>query len=211
MLTGSTSSLLEWLLGKGPAAEPITREAAKADPQAFEATVRAVMEIELYPDLAALTKITPFASKAGAQPKGRRASSHGGMNTNKAYPRDGCCVGTYTENLSCAKSTAWGRSCALIRAISTLASGLKARRAISVLLDKGEYSEKITFRCRPGAISDDSCAPAASGSINSANETSAGLHVTRRSPEVDSTPSTSPTCSITRIASVQPFFPRRVL
>src|SRR5262249_40723588 len=34
MLNNSPSSLLEWLLGKGPAVEPIPREAAKADPQA---------------------------------------------------------------------------------------------------------------------------------------------------------------------------------
>src|SRR5260370_29991166 len=115
------------------------------------------MTFSSLPDLAALTNITPLASNAGAQPGGRRASGHGGMNTKRAYPRDGRCAGTYTENLSCAKSTAWGRSCALNRAISTLASGLKARRAISALPDRVEDPEKIAFRCRPGTISDDSC------------------------------------------------------
>jgi len=58
MLNNSAASLLEWLLGKGPAAEPIIREAAKAAPQALEATVRAVMESEPHTELAALT--TPY-------------------------------------------------------------------------------------------------------------------------------------------------------
>jgi pimeloyl-ACP methyl ester carboxylesterase len=54
LLNGSASSLLEWLLGKGPAVDPITREAAKADPLAVETMVKAVMEIELRDELAAL-------------------------------------------------------------------------------------------------------------------------------------------------------------
>ena len=58
MLNSSAPSLLEWLLGKGPALEPIVREAAKADPQALEATMRAVMEYEPQSELAALT--TPY-------------------------------------------------------------------------------------------------------------------------------------------------------
>jgi pimeloyl-ACP methyl ester carboxylesterase len=52
LLNSSVASLLEWLLGKDPAVEPITREAAKADPQAVETTVRAVMETELRDELA---------------------------------------------------------------------------------------------------------------------------------------------------------------
>ena len=58
MLNNSASSLLEWLLGKGPTVDPITREAAKADPLALETTVRAVMESELQVELAALA--TPY-------------------------------------------------------------------------------------------------------------------------------------------------------
>jgi pimeloyl-ACP methyl ester carboxylesterase len=54
LLNTPAASLLEWLLGKGPAAEPIVREAAKGDPAAVEATVKAVMEIELSTELAAL-------------------------------------------------------------------------------------------------------------------------------------------------------------
>jgi pimeloyl-ACP methyl ester carboxylesterase len=54
LLNSPAASLLEWLLGKGPAVEPITREAAKADPQAVEDTVRAVMETDLREQLAAL-------------------------------------------------------------------------------------------------------------------------------------------------------------
>ncbi len=51
---GTAASLVEWLLGKGPDVEPISREAAKADPQALEATVRAVTEQEVRTELAAL-------------------------------------------------------------------------------------------------------------------------------------------------------------
>jgi pimeloyl-ACP methyl ester carboxylesterase len=58
VLNSSAASLLEWLLGKGPAVEPITREAAKADPLALETTVHAVMEAEPQAELAALT--TPY-------------------------------------------------------------------------------------------------------------------------------------------------------
>jgi pimeloyl-ACP methyl ester carboxylesterase len=55
LLNTSPASLLEWLLGKGPVVEPITREAAKADPQAVDITVKAVLENELRDELAALT------------------------------------------------------------------------------------------------------------------------------------------------------------
>ena len=58
MLNNSASNLLEWLLGKGPAVEPITREAAKADPQALETTMRALIESEPLTDLGTLT--TPY-------------------------------------------------------------------------------------------------------------------------------------------------------
>jgi pimeloyl-ACP methyl ester carboxylesterase len=51
---GPAAGLLDWLLGKGPELEPISREAAKADPQALEATVRAVMEQDVRAELAAL-------------------------------------------------------------------------------------------------------------------------------------------------------------
>ncbi|MCC7358888.1 MAG: alpha/beta fold hydrolase [Anaerolineales bacterium] len=54
LLSGSAVSLIEWLLGKGPAVEPISREAAKADPAAVEQTVRAVMETEQRGQLAEL-------------------------------------------------------------------------------------------------------------------------------------------------------------
>jgi pimeloyl-ACP methyl ester carboxylesterase len=46
LLTSSAASLIEWLLGKGPAVDPISREAAKADPQAVDTTVRALIENE---------------------------------------------------------------------------------------------------------------------------------------------------------------------
>jgi hypothetical protein len=87
------------------------------------------------------------------------------MNTIRAYPLGGVCGGTYTENLSWAKSTAWGRSSALTRAISASASGLKVRRAISTLPDNGEYAEKVTFCCSPATKWDDSCALANIGII----------------------------------------------
>jgi len=54
LLAGPAASLIDWLLGRGPAVEPISREAAKADPQAVEATVRAVMAVEAQPVLASL-------------------------------------------------------------------------------------------------------------------------------------------------------------
>jgi pimeloyl-ACP methyl ester carboxylesterase len=44
LVSGSALSLLEWLLGKGPAVDPISREAAKTDPAAMEQSVKAVME-----------------------------------------------------------------------------------------------------------------------------------------------------------------------
>lgn len=43
LLNGTPPSLIEWLLGKGPAVDPIGREAAKADPAAVEQSVRAVL------------------------------------------------------------------------------------------------------------------------------------------------------------------------
>ena len=55
LLSSSPASLLEWLLGKGSAVEPIAREAAKADPQAVDMTVKAVLKNELRDELAALT------------------------------------------------------------------------------------------------------------------------------------------------------------
>ena len=56
-LTNSPAAgLLEWLLGRGPEVDPISREAAKADPQALEATVRAVMEYDLRAELLALER-----------------------------------------------------------------------------------------------------------------------------------------------------------
>ena len=56
-LAGSSAvSLIEWLLGKGPDIDPISREAAKADPRALELTVRAVTEQEVHTELAALDR-----------------------------------------------------------------------------------------------------------------------------------------------------------
>ncbi len=54
LLNSPAATLLEWLLGKDPAVEPITREATKADPLAVEVTVRAIMAIELRAELAEL-------------------------------------------------------------------------------------------------------------------------------------------------------------
>jgi pimeloyl-ACP methyl ester carboxylesterase len=56
LLGGPAAGLIEWLLGKGPAIEPISREAAKVDPLALEATVRAVMDQEVSAELATLER-----------------------------------------------------------------------------------------------------------------------------------------------------------
>jgi pimeloyl-ACP methyl ester carboxylesterase len=56
LLGGSPSSLIEWLLGKGPAVDPISREAGKADPRAVETTVRAVIDNELRAELPAVDR-----------------------------------------------------------------------------------------------------------------------------------------------------------
>jgi len=49
------ASLLEWLLGKDPAHEPINREAAKGDPLAIETSLRAVTDLDLREELRALS------------------------------------------------------------------------------------------------------------------------------------------------------------
>ncbi|MCC6191599.1 MAG: alpha/beta hydrolase [Anaerolineales bacterium] len=54
LLTGSAVALVEALLGKGPAVDPISREAAKADPHAIDSTVRAAMDTELRAELVEL-------------------------------------------------------------------------------------------------------------------------------------------------------------
>lgn len=55
-LLGSTpANLLDWLLGKDPALEPINREAAKGDPLAIETGLRGVMELELRQELKLLS------------------------------------------------------------------------------------------------------------------------------------------------------------
>jgi pimeloyl-ACP methyl ester carboxylesterase len=55
-LMGSPAAgLLDWLLGKDPAHEPINREAAKGDPLAIETSLRAVMDLDLREELRALT------------------------------------------------------------------------------------------------------------------------------------------------------------
>ena len=53
---GTAVSVIEWLLGKGPDVDAITREAAKADPLALEAGIRGVMEMELPTELAGLER-----------------------------------------------------------------------------------------------------------------------------------------------------------
>jgi pimeloyl-ACP methyl ester carboxylesterase len=54
LLSGTAPSLIEWLLGRGPTVDPISREAAKADPHAVEASVRAVMDLDTLSALAGL-------------------------------------------------------------------------------------------------------------------------------------------------------------
>jgi pimeloyl-ACP methyl ester carboxylesterase len=54
LLAGPPASLIEWLLGRGPDLDSISREAAKADPQAVETSVRAVMDQEPHTLLAGL-------------------------------------------------------------------------------------------------------------------------------------------------------------
>jgi pimeloyl-ACP methyl ester carboxylesterase len=54
LLSSPAAALVESLLGKGPAVDPISREAAKADQQAVETTVRTVMDNELRAELAEL-------------------------------------------------------------------------------------------------------------------------------------------------------------
>ena len=56
LVNGSAVSVLEWLLGRGPTVEPISREAAKADPHALEVTIRAVMEQDVRGELAGLDR-----------------------------------------------------------------------------------------------------------------------------------------------------------
>jgi pimeloyl-ACP methyl ester carboxylesterase len=51
---GSTVALIEWLLGKEPATEPMCREAAKAAPEAVATSVREVMEADVRAELAEL-------------------------------------------------------------------------------------------------------------------------------------------------------------
>jgi pimeloyl-ACP methyl ester carboxylesterase len=51
---GPAASLLEWLLGKDQAQEPINREAAKADPLAIETSLRAITELDLREELRSL-------------------------------------------------------------------------------------------------------------------------------------------------------------
>ena len=53
---GSAVSLIEWLLGKGPQVDPISREATKADPHALALTVRDVLEQDVQTELAALDR-----------------------------------------------------------------------------------------------------------------------------------------------------------
>jgi pimeloyl-ACP methyl ester carboxylesterase len=53
---GAPASLLEWLLGKGQEVEPISREAAKADPKALEVGVRAVLDQDVRTELASLER-----------------------------------------------------------------------------------------------------------------------------------------------------------
>ncbi len=48
--------LVEWLLGKGPAVEPISREAAKADPHAVELSLSGLAERELQAELCDLQR-----------------------------------------------------------------------------------------------------------------------------------------------------------
>jgi pimeloyl-ACP methyl ester carboxylesterase len=52
------ASLLDWLLGKDPAHEPINREAAKGDPLAIETSLRAITDLDLREELRSLT--TPY-------------------------------------------------------------------------------------------------------------------------------------------------------
>jgi pimeloyl-ACP methyl ester carboxylesterase len=54
--SSSAGGLLEWLLGKHPELEPISREAAKADTQAMESTLRAVIEQDVRAELAGLDR-----------------------------------------------------------------------------------------------------------------------------------------------------------
>jgi pimeloyl-ACP methyl ester carboxylesterase len=46
LASGTAPSLIEWLLGKGPAIESISREAAKADPAALAESVKAVTDTD---------------------------------------------------------------------------------------------------------------------------------------------------------------------
>lgn len=54
LLAGPAVSLIDWLLGRGPAVDPISREAAKSDPLAVETSVRAVLELDMPAALAGL-------------------------------------------------------------------------------------------------------------------------------------------------------------
>ena len=54
LLASPAAGLLEWLLGKDPALEPINREAAKGDPAAIEASLRGMPELDLREELRGL-------------------------------------------------------------------------------------------------------------------------------------------------------------
>jgi pimeloyl-ACP methyl ester carboxylesterase len=55
LLGSPAASLLEWLLGKDPALDSISREAAKGDPLAIETSLRAVIDLDLRQELRTLT------------------------------------------------------------------------------------------------------------------------------------------------------------
>ena len=52
LMNSPAAGLVEWLLGRGAAAEPIGREAAKADPRALEASLRDMQTANLAADVA---------------------------------------------------------------------------------------------------------------------------------------------------------------
>lgn len=56
LASSPAAGLLEWLLGKGPDVDPISREADKADAQALEGTIRAVTDQDVRAELAGLDR-----------------------------------------------------------------------------------------------------------------------------------------------------------
>jgi pimeloyl-ACP methyl ester carboxylesterase len=93
---GQPAGIIEWLLGKGPAVEPIYREAAKTDPLALEASLKDVMATDLHRELSGLAppyllvygeKDPLIAPPAAGWSAGLNGNVHGiGLEESRHFP-----------------------------------------------------------------------------------------------------------------------------